>query len=68
MLLQPDQLFDREPERLSEPLVGELAGLQLACVEKNDARRVRKRGCMTKGTFDTNRLGGEPRRISKGKG
>ena len=65
MLLHPDQLFDRGIERLREPYVGGLAGMQLTCMERHDAMRAKKRGCMTKPVPYSDKPEREPRKASK---
>jgi len=64
-LLHPDQLFGRGLERLGEPYVGGLAGLELACMERNEATRAKKRGFMIKSMSYSDVLGRKPKRTSK---
>jgi len=65
MLLHPDQLFERGIERLGEPYIGGLAGLQLACMERRDAMNAKKRRYMTKSMSYSDELGRNSRKTSK---
>ncbi len=65
MLLHPDQLFDRGIERLGEPYVGGLVGMQLTFMERHDAMRAKKRGCMTKRVSYSDKPEREPSKASK---